>query len=616
VVLALALALVRFTPGSADTTAQALAYNEINLANRGRVYGTSDTIYGPFGSRGELSAYSIADGQVSPISDDSLFWNLVVVDDTVLFLGPDGIAKVHGGERTLLVEAPIPSFRVRDGKVYFLSIVNEALPAIKEISLDGTSQRTVFTYDGPLRPTGDFTLGDDRMYLLLGDHSILVINIESGEAADLSSYVDQIEDLGMIRDLCCQNGALYFLGQVLHSEFDRPSYLYRLDLTDGTVTQFTDSNTTKYTLDEDNIYFSSHMTIYQMDRDTLEVSLLQEGLSPTDIQMTRDHLLVNLGREYNFYYHIIEKTSYDPDQIDFSALEAGSWGNNVNNLMQGGSIAQRGNTLYYSLGDLLPGLRCVNLDGSQAEKTIYEGPAAKINVIDGTIYFLDGLPGQIRKIDLETGRSEVIAHRNCRNLFVNQAYMLYQVGSYICVSDLSGQHERVIATTPLDFLPYNGKVVFRSQDTGKDGLFQVDLDGSNLLCLSEEVPVSLCVDGDALYYSIPNIRYLEGTAGGRVYRLDGDGTQTLLRSDCECRELNVAGDFIIFRDQSGQGSLYRMDKNGEDLACLVAGNCENIHTFDDSIYFHVTACEDLAEGYYTISPDGGNLTRVDTPSGK
>lgn len=319
IILSLIIGCMVGTQICADNISAGTKYSEANLANGGRFCFEENKIYGPFGNNGELSAYDLSNNQITPISNDTDFSNLIVHEETILFLCNGQLMKICHGERSLLSEGPIPCFRVQGDKIYYLTEDEKGQKIIVELNVDETKQRTIFTYFGTIPSSGAFTLGDNAIYFFVGEIGILKIDIDSGEVKDLSNYIEQIEQIGIIRMGSYQDGNLYFLGEVFYDLFRRPSFLYKLDLTSGELVQLTDNNTTKYTLDLDSIYFSSGGGIFKMDKETSSAVLLEENISPTAMEIVHNYLIVNEGGMFSCDFRCIE-TKEDKGADKGSAL--------------------------------------------------------------------------------------------------------------------------------------------------------------------------------------------------------------------------------------------------------------------------------------------------------
>lgn len=291
---------------------------------------------------------------------------------------------------------------------------------------------------------------------------------------------------------------------------------------------------------------------------------------------------------------------------DTPNLNESTWGNTSGNILQNGNVAVSNGVIYYN--DSNPesgGLYRLDQDGNSFR--LSQQNAYNINVVDNTIYFLDGLPGRICTISVCGEDYEVLKSEPVKHLFVSSSAMLYQEGSYMYIANALGEQEYVVAKNVVRFAPYNGKIYFVRDGTGLDGLYQVKEDGTELICLTKEKPTSLCTNSQGLYFSVSNDKTSAGKAGGKVYRLDEDGVITCLASTDDCWNMNVNEQYIFYRNQTEKGALYRMNLDGSNATCLVQGNCTYIHTLNDLIVFYTpTETDELARGYHVRRQEDGS----------
>lgn len=288
-------------------------------------------------------------------------------------------------------------------------------------------------------------------------------------------------------------------------------------------------------------------------------------------------------------------------------LSEDTWGNTSGNILQTGTFAVSNGAIYYRDPDPKSG-GLYRLDQDGGSLKLSDQDAYSINVVDDTVYFLDGLPGRICRVSVGGDDFQVLKSGPVNHLFVSRSAMLYQKGSLMCIANTSAKRERVLAENVLRFVPYHGKIYF----SRLDGLYQVEADGAEPVCLTEEAPISLCANSQGLYFSVPNDDTSAGKAGGKVYHLEEDGTITPLASTDDCWNMNVTEQYIFYRDQTKKGALYRMDLDGSNAACLVQGNCVYIQTIKDLVVFYTpTQSDDLDCGYHAANQSDGVIVSPD-----
>ena len=284
-------------------------------------------------------------------------------------------------------------------------------------------------------------------------------------------------------------------------------------------------------------------------------------------------------------------------------LSADTWGNTSGNILQTGTFAVSNGAIYYRDPDPKSGgLYRLDQDGSSLKLSDHD--AYSINVVDDTVYFLDGLPGRVCRVSIDVDDFQVLKSGPVNHLFVSRSAMLYQKGSLMCIANTSAKRERVLAEDVLRFVPYHGTIYF----SRLDGLYQVEADGTEPVCLTEEAPISLCANSQGLYFSVPNDNTSAGKAGGKVYHLEEDGTITPLAATDDCWNMNVTEQYIFYRDQTEKGALCRMDLDGGNATCLVRGNCVYIQTLKDLVVFYTpTQSDDLDCGDHVVRQEGGAI---------
>lgn len=283
------------------------------------------------------------------------------------------------------------------------------------------------------------------------------------------------------------------------------------------------------------------------------------------------------------------------------------WGNSGGNILEDGYITTNGELIFYTdLNGTYDFLYKLDEDGEPV--LLSNKLAYNLNIIDERVYFVNGLPGPICSVRTDGTGFTTLVRKECRNLFVSQTHMVYMEESNLVVSDLDGKNTAVIASNVRKFLPFKGTVIFVTDD----GLYQINPDGTELGCLFDKRPVSLCANSSNCYFSVSNDINAFGKAGGKVYQIDEQGAISQLPTEYECWDMNAIDDYIFFRNQTAHGALYRMDVDGSNAICMLDENCTNINVVGESIILRVvTTGKSIAAGYYIIGQDGNDLRLFD-----
>lgn len=292
-----------------------------------------------------------------------------------------------------------------------------------------------------------------------------------------------------------------------------------------------------------------------------------------------------------------------PDRTEWSEL----WGNSGGNILEGGYVATNGETICYTdLNGRYDSLYKLNEDGEPTQ--LSNKLAYNLNIVNDRVYFVSGLPGPICSIRTDGTDFTTHVRGECCNLFVSQTHMAYIAGGELVVADITGKNAAVVASDVRKFIPFNGALVFATVD----GLYQINPDGTELQCLFDEPPISLCANSAYLYFSVSNDMESFGKAGGRVYQIDEDSAISQLPMESECWDMNATDDYIFFRNQTELGSLYRVDIEGNQAICLLEENCTNLNVVGESIILRViTTGKSIVAGYYIIEQDGNDLRLFD-----
>lgn len=288
------------------------------------------------------------------------------------------------------------------------------------------------------------------------------------------------------------------------------------------------------------------------------------------------------------------------------------WGNSSGNILEDGYVAANGNTVCYaSLNEAADALYSLSETG---EITLISRKAAyNLNIVDNQVYFTNGLPGSICRIDIDGTNFKTLVRGEYRNLFVSQSHMAYLQGSSLVVSDLAGEHTTTIASDVRRFLPFDDTFLFITGNMEAGGLYQINPDGTGQECLFDRPIICLCSNSEAIYFSVSNDVTTFGASGGSVYQLNKERKVMQLPTEMECWDMNATDEHIFFRNQSEQGALYRMDLDGSNMICLLRENCTNIHVMGNSLVFRiVTTGKGVDAGYYVMGQDGNDLRLLDS----
>ena len=287
------------------------------------------------------------------------------------------------------------------------------------------------------------------------------------------------------------------------------------------------------------------------------------------------------------------------------------WGNTGGNILEGGLVATDGETIYVSSLDTEhSGLYRLDMHGKLIP--IWDNLAYELNVLNDTIYFVNGEPGSICQINIDGTGFKTIVSKPCNNLIVNDKFLIYLCSGNLIVSDIGGKKENVIASDVRKVIPFKDMLVFIIHSSSSNGIYWARNDGTEPICLFEGELISVSANEDHIFFSVSNDIKSFGEKGGKVYQINEDGSISQLHVDDECWNINATQEFIFFRNQTKKGELYRMNTDGSNAICLLRGNCSNINIINDSLVFRViTAGQGVEAGYYIMELNGENLRSFD-----
>ena len=288
------------------------------------------------------------------------------------------------------------------------------------------------------------------------------------------------------------------------------------------------------------------------------------------------------------------------------------WGNSSGNILEDGYVAASEDAVCYAgLNEAADVLYSLSETGAAA--LIFSKSAYNLNVVGNQVYFTNGLPGSICRIDIDGTNFKTLVRGEYRNLFVSRSHMAYMQGSNLVVSDLAGEHTTAIASDVRRFLPFDDTLLFITGNTEAGGLYRINPDGTGQECLFDRPIISLCANSEAVYFSVSNDISSFGAAGGIIYQMNKENEIIQLPTEMECWDINLTDKYIFFRNQSDQGALYRMDLDGSNITCLLNENCTNIHTVGNSLVFRVvTTGKGVEAGYYVMEQNGYDLRLFDS----
>lgn len=275
------------------------------------------------------------------------------------------------------------------------------------------------------------------------------------------------------------------------------------------------------------------------------------------------------------------------------------WGNTAGNIAEVGYIARGDDGYVFFLDDDETGPGLYHMNEAGEISLLRKCLAYQINVVGDQVYFVNGMPGPICSISTDGKDFKIINNKEVLKLCVNASCMVYKYKSKLYIADSNGKSPKILAENVLEFVTHNDTIVFVQYHTDQDGIYQIGLDGSNLTCLSNDVPESLTSNGKSIYYSVYTKESQYQPENAKVYQIDENGETAQLPIEDRIWNMNATDDYIFYRNQTEKGDLCRMNLDGSDQVRLLEGNCSNINVVGDTVLFR-----DIGSGLCTIRNDG------------
>lgn len=206
----------------------------------------------------------------------------------------------------------------------------------------------------------------------------------------------------------------------------------------------------------------------------------------------------------------------------------------------------------------------INKDGTQKKK-ISSDKAYSLNIYKDKIYFMDRYNQlYITSLSLD-GQNKTVIHETITNdimVYDDYIYYITKNGDLGKVK-IDGSEYALLDTDVMQFdvssggiyYIYDPRKVYRPR-----GLYQLDFNGGSQVQLMEETPYSFNVYDEAIYYNHP--------VKMSLYSMHSNGTQKTQITGTNTSAINLAGDYIFYRNLEDEKKIYRIDKDGSNRKSL------------------------------------------------
>lgn len=238
----------------------------------------------------------------------------------------------------------------------------------------------------------------------------------------------------------------------------------------------------------------------------------------------------------------------------------------------------------------------MNKDGSQVTK-IVDDNVTNIQIQDDMIYYIKQETSEIYKIQKDGTKKKKISNDKVYsiNLYKNKIYFMDRYNKlYITSMSLDGKNKKVIKEVVAnDMMVYDDYIYYVTRDgnLGKvkidgsnsrlletdvmqfdvsksgiyyiydprkierpKGLYRIDFQGNNKIKLIDDTPYNFNASGNLIYFNHP-LTYT-------LYSMKMDGTEKTQLTGNNSSDINLAGDYIFYRNLEDNKKIYRIDKNG------------------------------------------------------
>ncbi len=268
------------------------------------------------------------------------------------------------------------------------------------------------------------------------------------------------------------------------------------------------------------------------------------------------------------------------DGADNITVPEGSYSENVGNTVNGGYVVE------YDDGYLFGGTKDVDeltFIGKDGAKKTDDGFFREMAVRGNELYYVNGRPGYVGKLSLDTFEKESVAHKSAGNLVLYCDRLYYRVSSLsnfgeIYAADLSDTENSsvLIADKVMNFCISGSKIYYCNMADGNT-LWSMNLDGSDKKKISDIYAVSLVCDAEYLYCA----DFTDGTL--KSYRIS-DGEVKVLTDD-NCRGLTLRNGKLFYVNRSDGRSLWAINTDGTEAMKFADGIVDEVVALDGKVFF-------------------------------
>ena len=283
------------------------------------------------------------------------------------------------------------------------------------------------------------------------------------------------------------------------------------------------------------------------------------------------------------------------------------------NIQNGGYIIKHTNDNFYADQDYYDNLH--KITDSNNDITFFSGNHQyyEMNIYNDILYYISGMPGQVWKIDLNSGSKRRIINKHVENLIVYKDNLYYRLSEEddwgkLYKTDLKGKNKQILAEKVIKFCIYDDVIYYC--DSNKSALYSMNTDGTNVAEINSSYVGNILVENNKLIYADDN-------RDGKLYAYDLSSKTEECISEDKCWNLNCNSQWIFYRNQSEKGNLYCISFDGSEKHKLVENSVCDIVIIDDIVLYR-NIDNDLEIEYCKLSDnisvptvfDGGGQTVI------
>lgn len=276
-------------------------------------------------------------------------------------------------------------------------------------------------------------------------------------------------------------------------------------------------------------------------------------------------------------------------EADISTL-----GNTPGNILLDGEVAEDDEFVYYTTDHGGKEIYKAKKDFSEKTKIAECRYGANyLNVSGDHLYFIDGYPGYVYKMNKNGGFKRPIILKQTTNVIISGDRIYYKLtpsdgiffkieqyaddwGSiYSC--NLNGRDKKLIVKEKISEFSVDGETIYYTNSEDGNSLWAIDTSEKNKRKLNSEYTFSPNFDDEYIYYVT--------TESFNVFRMNKKTLKVECISDESCNNMNLSGDWIYYSQRKYNGHLCRVSKDGKVKEVILDEPAFGINFAANSVFY-------------------------------